>query len=118
MRFSHLGLASTPIAVRIALSSVASAALIVPLGWIFEPATPAGARLWTREPTYYLYKWTWYEWLGALAPLVFFGLLWQLCAQDAERRLLARFALAVFAYGVFQQVAGHGLALAAAPGAA
>ena len=52
---------------------------------------------------YYIYKWTWYEWLGALAPLVFFWVLWRIARKRGET-LLARFAAAVFAYGVFQQV--------------
>ena len=51
---------------------------------------------------YFLYKWTWYEWLGALAPLVLFWLLWRF-ARKHGATLLARFALAVLIYGVFQQ---------------
>lgn len=76
---------------------------LVPLDWVFEPANPAWKKALDTRTYYYLYKWTWYEWLGALAPLALFWLL----ARIARRRgntLLARFALAVFAYGVFQQV--------------
>ncbi len=81
-------------------SSLAAAA--VPLAWVFAPAN-AGWRMALDTRTYYfLYKWTWYEWLGALAPLFLFWLLWRVARRREETRL-ARFALAVFAYGVFQQ---------------
>jgi hypothetical protein len=74
----------------------------VPLGWIFESPTPAWHRALETRGYYFLYRWTWYEWLGALVPLFLFWLLWQ-HAHKRRNRPLARFALAVFAYGVFQQ---------------
>jgi hypothetical protein len=79
-----------------------SAAAFVPLGWVFEPADPAWRKALDTRTYYYLYKWTWYEWLGALAPLFFFWLLWRAARKRGEITL-ARFAAAVFAYGVFQQ---------------
>ena len=74
----------------------------LPLGWIFEPPTPAWrAALHTR--TYYFpFQWHWYEWLGALAPMLLFWLLAQWAALRGNR-LLARFAAAVVAYSVVQQ---------------
>ena len=75
----------------------------MPLGWVFEPADPAWRKALDTRTYYYLYKWTWYEWLGALAPLFLFWLLWRIARKRGEI-LLARFALAVFAYGVFQQL--------------
>ena len=59
-----------------------------------EPCKPAGY--------YFLYSWTWYEWLGALGPLFLFWLLWRVALKRGET-MLARFALAIFSYGVFQQ---------------
>jgi len=47
------------------------------------------------------YHWAWYEWLGAVAPLFLFWLLWRIARKKGEI-LLGRFALAVFFYGVFQ----------------
>ena len=85
---------------RAASQGVAAAA--VPLSWIFEPATPMWRQALNTRTYYYLYKWTWYEWLGALAPLLLFWLLGR-AAEKRGNKLLARFALAVFAYGVFQQ---------------
>jgi hypothetical protein len=76
---------------------------LVPLDWILEPANPSWKRALDTRTYYYLYKWHWYEWLGALAPLALFWILWRVARQRGNT-LLARFALAVFAYGAFQQV--------------
>ncbi len=40
----------------------------LPLGWIFEPPSPAWRRALETRTYYFLYKWTWYEWLGAIGP--------------------------------------------------
>lgn len=79
-----------------------SLAVAVPLGWIFQSPTPIWHRALETRSYYFLYQWTWYEWLGALAPLVLFCLLWRIALKRGET-ILARFSLAVFAYGVFQQ---------------
>jgi hypothetical protein len=76
-------------------------AAAVPLGWIFESPTPAWHRALKTRGYYFLYRWTWYEWLGALGPLFLFWLLWRVALKLGDK-LLARFALAVFSYGVFQ----------------
>ena len=78
------------------------AAALAPLGWLFSPATPAWRTALNGCRYYHLGDWTWYEWLGALAPLALFWLLWRVAERCGER-LLARFALAVLAYGTFQQ---------------
>lgn len=82
------------------LSSLAIA--FVPLGWVFEPPTPTWRQVVETHTYFFLYRWEWYEWLGALAPLFLFGLLWRF-AQRRGETLLARFALAVLLFGVFQQ---------------
>jgi len=74
----------------------------VPPGWVFEPADPAWREALDTRTYYYLYKWKWYEWLGALAPLAFFWVVWRVARKHHET-VLARFAAAVFAYGVFHQ---------------
>ena len=79
------------------------AAALIPLGWVFEPATPAWREALGTRHYLFLYRWAWYEWLGALAPLLLFWLLWRI-AQKRGEMLLARFALAVILYGVFQIV--------------
>ena len=75
---------------------------LCPLGWVFEPQSPTWRTALDTRTYYFLYKWHWYEWLGALAPLFLFWLLWRV-AQKRGETLLARFAMAVFVYGVFQQ---------------
>ncbi len=80
-----------------------SAAAIVPLAWVFEPANPAWRRALDTRTYYYLYKWTWYEWLGAVAPLFLFWLVWRVSRKRGDL-VLARFSLAVFVYGAFHQV--------------
>ena len=78
-----------------------SLAAAVPLGWIFESPTPSWHRALDTRSYFFLNRWTWYEWLGALAPLFLFWLLWRI-ALKREETILARFAMAVFSYGVFQ----------------
>ena len=77
-------------------------AALMPLGWVFEPADPAWRQALDTRTYYYLFKWTWYEWLGALAPLFLFWLLWRLVRKQQEVAL-ARFAAACFFYGIFHQ---------------
>lgn len=104
---------TVPVRLRALRSSTAAA---VPLAWVFEPPNAGWRKALDTHTYYYLSRWCWYEWLGALAPLALFWLLWRVArAQDdlsSQRRgnagrvgedRLARFALAVFAYGVFQQ---------------
>jgi hypothetical protein len=74
-----------------------------PLGWIFEPASPAWRQALNTRSYFFLYRWSWYEWLGALAPLFLFWVLWRVAHRRGETRL-AGFSLAVFAYGIFQQL--------------
>jgi hypothetical protein len=76
-------------------------ASIVP-HWVFESPNPLWKKALDTRAYYYLYKWTWYEWLGAIAPIALFWWLWRF-AQKRNQALLARFALAVFMYAVFQQ---------------
>ncbi len=81
-----------------------SLATAVPLGWIFESPTPIWRKALQTRSYFFLYRWTWYEWLGAIAPLVLFWILWRIALKQGETKL-ARFAMAIFAYGVFQQIA-------------
>ncbi len=81
-----------------------SLAVAIPLGWIFERPTPIWRKALETRSYFFLYRWTWYEWLGALAPLLLFWLLARFADKRGETKL-ARFSMAVFAYGVFQQIA-------------
>jgi hypothetical protein len=77
------------------------AAVFVPLSWVFEPPTPAWREALNMRHYFFLSRWTWYEWMGAWAPLFLFWLLWRVACKRGETHL-ARFSLAVFLYGVFQ----------------
>jgi hypothetical protein len=79
-----------------------SAVALAPLGWVFAPSNPGWRQALDTRTYYYLFQWTWYEWLGAIAPLVFFAVVWRV-AQRKGDTMLARFCAAVFGYGVFQQ---------------
>jgi len=76
------------------------------LGWVFAPSSESW-RLAAASRSYFsVYKWEWYEWLGALAPLVLFWVLSWAGRRWAGRcdKRLSRFALAVAGYGVFQLI--------------
>ncbi len=88
---------------RIATLRVSAAAAFLPLGWVFEAGNPAWRTAMNTKPYLFLLRWTWYEWLGALVPLAFFFLLWRI-SRGRGQVVLPRFAAAVFAYGVFQQI--------------
>lgn len=82
----------------------APAIAAIPFGWIFDPHPPSD--IWTEalhsRHWFRLFEWTWYEWLGAIAPLALFLLV----SRVARRRgdlMLAQFATAIFIYGIFQQ---------------
>lgn len=79
-----------------------SAFALVPLGWVFAPGDPTWRKALDTRRYFFLYEWTWYEWVGALTPLVLFALLWHFARKRGEVRL-SRFAAAVFFYAVFQQ---------------
>jgi len=86
---------------REATASV-SALVLIPFGWAFAPPSKfllqaMSTRHWLR-----VYDWTWYEWIGDLAPLVLFGVLYYV-AKRQGRQKLSLFALAVCVYGIFQQ---------------
>jgi hypothetical protein len=81
------------------------AALAAPLLWIFDPPNPIWRKAVAAKSYFQLSQWAWYEWLGALAPLVLFWLLWRVARRRGEAKL-AGFALAVLVYGVFQFAVG------------
>jgi len=89
-----------PVGLREVGSTLAS---VAPLGWILEPPSPEWRLALNTRSYYFLSRWAWYEWLGAIAPLFLFWLLWRIAAKRGETKL-ARLSLAIFAYGLFQQI--------------
>jgi hypothetical protein len=81
--------------------TAAAAALLIPLGWIFEPASPTWRQAEATRSFYFLLQWHWYEWLGVVAPL---ALLWWFRSLALRRHsaVLARIAERTVYFGVFQ----------------
>ena len=79
----------------------AVAVLLLPLGWVFEPASDAWRRAAATRSFYFVLRWHWYEWLGVVAPL---ALLWWFRALARSRQELAleRVAERLVYFGVFQ----------------
>src|SRR5208282_6494126 len=79
---------------------------LLPLRWVFEPASDAWRQAAATRPFYFVLRWHWYEWLGVVAPL---ALLWWFRVL-AERRRSAGAVHEVIAlvsgrlvyFGVFQ----------------
>ena len=76
---------------------------VIPLAWVFEDPTPIWRKALATRSYYFLYQWTWYEWLGAVGPLLIFWFLWR-TAEKRGNTPLARFSLAVFVFGTVQQL--------------
>lgn len=79
------------------------AAIALPVGWLFDAPNAAWRKaLYTRH-YYVLSGWKWYEWVGAVGPPILFWLFMRLARKRGEIRL-SRFAFAVVAYCIFQQL--------------
>jgi hypothetical protein len=74
----------------------------IPFGWIFDPPSAPWTEALHSRHWFRLYEWTWYEWLGAIGPLVIFWLISHFARKRGEL-MLSKFASAVFIFGIFQQ---------------
>jgi hypothetical protein len=87
---------------RLLPKETAPFAAIVPFAWVFGPPSQPWLEALHSRHWFRLYEWKWYEWLGAIAPLLLFWLVAHIAAKQGEVKL-ARFATAIVFYGVFQQ---------------
>ena len=78
------------------------AIVALPVSWLLQAPAPGWIDAMTPRHSFWLYQWTWYEWLGAIAPLLIFFLLTR-WAHQHQHRNLARFSLAVLVYGTLHQ---------------
>ena len=78
------------------------AAAVFPFAWLLSKPTPEYVQAVTSRHWFNVYRWTWYEWIGAIAPLAIFWLVARV-ARKQGHETLSRFAIAVFIYGAFQQ---------------
>jgi hypothetical protein len=74
----------------------------IPVAWIFDPPSPTWLEALHSRHWFRLYEWTWYEWLGAIAPLALFWLISRVARKRGDR-MLAQFATAILVFGIFQQ---------------
>jgi hypothetical protein len=77
------------------------AMLLIPLSWLFEPASDSWRQAEATRSFYWLAHWHWYEWLGVVAPI---ALLWWFRALALGRNstTMARLAERLAYFGVFQ----------------
>jgi hypothetical protein len=82
--------------------------LLIPLGWIFEPASDAWRQAASTRSFYFLARWHWYEWLGVFAPIVLLFLLLRVLRsrQEGEGTALRPLVTSLIYYGVFQTIVG------------
>lgn len=78
----------------------AMAAVAVPL-WIFQGPSPSWRLALSTRNYYFLGRWTWYEWLGAIAPVF---ILWAMArwARRAGRPQMSLLAGCAAVFAVFQ----------------
>ena len=94
-----------------------SAAGLIPLGWIFEPASDAWRKAASTRSFYFLGRWQWYEWVGVFAPLaLLYAFEWQAQRKHEahDDTYLRPLVLSLLYFGVFQTVVG--LAVMLPPG--
>ena len=78
------------------------AAAFFPFAWLFSKPSHTFLDAIATRHSYHLYDWTWYEWLGAIGPLVIFWAVARIARKQGQFAL-AHFAMAVLIYGAFQQ---------------
>jgi hypothetical protein len=82
-------------------------ALVLPLGWIFEPASDAWRQAAATRGFYFVTRWHWYEWLGVFAPLILLYVFLRLLKHDEEpTKNLPLLISSLLSYGAFQTVVG------------
>lgn len=92
----------------------ASLALLIPLGWMFAPASDAWRQAASTRDFYYLSRWEWYEWLGLFGPLLLLFIGRRFInnhAELTENTQLLAFVSSLLFYGIFQTVVGLALML-------
>jgi len=85
-------------------------ALVLPLGWIFEPASDAWRQAAATRGFYYPAHWHWYEWLGLIAPLILLYAYWTFLKRrersGSDSEALPPLVCSLLYYGLFQTAAG------------
>lgn len=82
-------------------AGAAPVAAFIPFGWVFGKPSETWLEAVRTRHMFLLYEWEWYEWLGAIGPLLLFWLVARVARKRGETNL-SRFAMAVLIYSVFQ----------------
>jgi hypothetical protein len=93
---------------RITAAVLIPLGMLIPFGWMFEPASDAWRQAAATRGFYFLAKWEWYEWLGIFAPLVLLYVFqrWLRTRAAKENPNLLLLVSALMAYGSFQTIVG------------
>lgn len=88
----------------------ATLAAFAPLGWIFEPTSPAWRAASDTRNYQFLSRWEWYEWLGVFAP---FAILWAFrrLGQKQNATILVYVITRLLWWGAFQLIVAFALML-------
>jgi len=85
-------------------------AMVLPLGWVFEPASDAWRQAAATRGFYYPARWHWYEWLGLIAPLILLYSYWIFLKRGepsgSDGKVLPSLVCSLLYYGLFQTTAG------------
>ena len=94
---------------RPVFAMASSAFLLLPLGWLFEPASEAWRQAAATRGFYFVGSWHWYEWLGVVAPLLLLLAFYALLrgrTLPLSGSVLRPFILSTVYFGVFQMCIG------------
>ena len=98
--------------VRERVPVMASAVAMLPTGFYLTPATgPYREALYSRD-YFFLYNWTWYHWLGMLAPLAILAWFWRR-EMRGTRPAFASLSFAMLPFGILS--IGAAIFLASSP---
>lgn len=92
-------------------------AALIPMGWLFEPASDAWRQAAATRSFYFVAHWQWYEWIGVFAPLLLlsgFLRFWHRSQDDGDDSALPLLLTTLAYFGIFQTIAG--LAIMLPPG--
>jgi hypothetical protein len=86
------------------MASIAGLAGVLPTGFHLSPATgPYREALYSRD-YFFLYNWSWYHWVGMLAPLAILGWFWKSDLRGT-RSGFGRLSFALIPFGLLSIVA-------------
>ena len=88
---------------RLVSQTATPVAAVIPFFWIFSRPSPYWLQALRTRQCFFLYQWEWYEWLGAIGPLVIFWLAARWARKRGNQKL-ATLLIALLAFGIFQQL--------------